>query len=98
MNPYQELDEKSFWRTGVADVSPFDLKEIWTPKFKILPNSRIVTFGSCFAQHISRFIKKQGFNWLNTEPAPQNIDSELAAKFNYGVYSARTGNIYTTTL
>jgi hypothetical protein len=52
----------------------------------------VVTAGSCFAQHISRALREQGFGFLVTEafaPHPGVADE------NYGVFSARFGNIYT---
>jgi GSCFA family len=33
--------------------------------------------------------------WVNAEPAPGRMPAELATAYNYGVYSARTANIYT---
>jgi hypothetical protein len=59
---------------------------------------RIATFGSCFAQHIGRSMKERDFSWLNCEPAPPGLTPENAKKFNYGIFSARTGNIYTSSI
>ena len=33
-NPYEDLPPAAFWRTGVADVSPFSIKGLWKPKHK----------------------------------------------------------------
>ena len=33
--------------------------------------------------------------WLNAEPAPGRTPPALARQFNYGIFSARTANIYT---
>ncbi|MCW1955666.1 MAG: GSCFA domain-containing protein, partial [Roseobacter sp.] len=48
-----------------------------------------------FAQHISRALQANGNPWVNAEPAPASASPALAARFGYGVYSARTANIYT---
>jgi len=98
MNPYSNLPEKSFWKPAVASKSLFDIEELWDPKFRLRKKHKIATFGSCFAQYIGRALKHNGYKWLSTEPAPAGLSKENATKFNYDVFSSRTGNIYTTTL
>lgn len=98
MNPYKQLPTKSFWRSAVADHSMFEIADLWEPKFGIWPQAPVSTFGSCFAQHIGRALKQRGFNWLITEPPPYGMSAASAREFNYGVFSCRTGNIYTTSL
>jgi hypothetical protein len=63
---------------------------------RVTPEQPIVTAGSCFAQHIARYLDKSGFNYLVTEPGHPLLREDLRAKFNYGVFSARYGNIYTS--
>lgn len=36
--------------------------------------------------------------WFDAEPAPAGVSDELARRFGYRTFSARTGNIYTTSL
>lgn len=98
MNPYETLEERAFWATAVARRNMFDITDLWQPKFRITPKHRIVTFGSCFAQHIGRALADRQFGWLDTEPAPLGLKPSLAAKFSYGLFSSRTGNIYTVSL
>jgi len=98
MNPYENLPEKSFWKPSVANKSLFDINGLWDPAFNILPNHRIVTFGSCFAQHIGKALSARGFRWLSTEPPPRSLSAKHAKLFNYNIFSARTGNIYTASL
>lgn len=76
----------------------FDISELWEPSFPIKRKGKIVTFGSCFAQHFSRALVKRGFNWLDAEPAPDGVGEAEARAHNYGIFSARTANIYTTSL
>jgi hypothetical protein len=57
-----------------------------------------LTAGSCFAQHISRALVKSGFTWIDSEPAPATVDPAEATADGYGVFSFRTGNIYTPAL
>lgn len=98
MNPYQHLPEKAFWRLGVADKSMSDIVDLWDPAFDIKPHHRISTFGSCFAQHIGRALESRGFQWHMGETPPPGCCPQLAQKYGYGVFSARTGNIYTASL
>lgn len=95
MNPYKQLDERYFWAPAVGRRSMFDIRELWDPKFRIAKHHRVVTFGSCFAQHIGKALKERGFNWHLVEKSPPEMSLENAKKYNYGIFSARTGNIYT---
>ena len=98
MNPYQGLGEAAFWSAAVAQKNMFDIGPLWEPRFALARRDKVVTFGSCFAQHFGRSLAAKGFHWLNAEPAPELLSAESAAKFNYGAFSARTGNIYTVSL
>ncbi|MBC9246427.1 GSCFA domain-containing protein [Paracoccus sp. 11-3] len=95
-HPYADLPPQAFWRSGVADADPAALDGIYQPAFPLGDDARIATAGSCFAQHISRALQGAGMQVLDVEPAPNTEAPELARSFNYGVYSARYGNIYTT--
>ena len=64
-NPYSSLPKSAFWKTGVALENPYSIDGIYKKKFKISPRSKIATAGSCFAQHISRYLKKNGYNVLD---------------------------------
>lgn len=94
-NPYRELPPTAFWRTGVAEAGLFGLQGLWKSPWRLPADARFSTFGSCFAQHISRALVARGLTWKEAEPAPGRTPDELARKYNYGVFSARTGNIYT---
>jgi hypothetical protein len=106
-NPYHRQPERSFWRSAVAQVDPDQISDLWQPKFRILKKDAIVTAGSCFAQHIGAALSAHDFNWIDSEPAPMtaarlkprpDIMSEADRRaLNYGVFSFRTGNIYTST-
>ena len=94
-NPYSNLPKSAFWKTGVAQENPFAIEGIYKKKFDIPPNAKIATAGSCFAQHISRHLKKNGYNVLDVEPPPPGLPENLHQKFGFSMYSARYGNIYT---
>lgn len=94
-HPYSNLPTRQFWRTGVADLDPLGISGLWAPKFSIHSQTRIATAGSCFAQHFSRALVARGYQWCDYEPAPNGLKDDLAKAYNYGVFSFRTGNIYT---
>ena len=98
MNPYEHLPDKAFWRPAVAQKSMFEINDIWEPKFDISLEDKVVTFGSCFSQHLGRAIINRGFTWISTEPPPRGLSEAHAHEFNYNIFSCRTGNIYTTSL
>ncbi|QYK43124.1 MAG: GSCFA domain-containing protein [Paracoccaceae bacterium] len=95
-SPYSDLPPKAYWRNAVAEREPLDPGELYVPRFPINKRMRIVTAGSCFAQHVGRTLRKGGFNVLDVEPAPAGISDEAANRFGYRLYSARYGNIYTS--
>lgn len=94
-NPYSGLPPQAFWRTGVAEAGLFGLDGLWTSRWTLPSDARFSTFGSCFAQHISRALTERRLGWLDAEPAPARTPATIARQFNYGIFSARTGNIYT---
>jgi hypothetical protein len=95
-SPYQDRPKSQFWRTGVAETDPHSVKDLYKSKFPITRDMRVATAGSCFAQHIGRRLRERGFNILEVEPAPPLLTPESAARYGYGIYSARYGNIYLT--
>ena len=97
-HPYSDLPDTAFWKSAVAQKAMLDIGPVWRPKFTLRAHHRIVTFGSCFAQHIGRALEARGFNWLRTETAPKGLSDANRKRFNFGIFSARTGNIYTTSL
>ena len=97
-NPYSALPARAFWSPAVAKKHMNDINDLWRAPFPITSKSKFVTFGSCFAQHFSRALVARGLKWNDCEPAPVGLHPDTAKQFNYGIFSARTGNIYTTSL
>ncbi|MDX3854763.1 GSCFA domain-containing protein [Streptomyces sp. AK02-01A] len=95
MNPYQSLPPRSFWRSAVAEPDMLGIGDLWTPAFAIGQDDLILTAGSCFARHIGRALLEQGMNWRDAEPAPPGLTEAERQARHYGVFSFRTGNIYT---
>ncbi|MBF9058680.1 GSCFA family protein [Rhodobacterales bacterium HKCCSP123] len=97
-HPYTHLPKRAFWSPAVAAPHMLDISGLWGSPFQITPRDRIVTYGSCFAQHFSRALTARGYCWHDEEPAPEGLAPETARLLNFGVFSARTGNIYTASL
>ena len=98
MNPYKIVPSKGYWKQSVSEKSPFDISDLWGPKFKFGPKTPIATFGSCFAQHFAKALVKRNWNWIDAEPAPKSVSDDIATRFGYRQFSARTANIYTPSL
>lgn len=94
-NPYAGARSEQFWRNSVAGVAPEALDPVVDPRFAIQKSEKVATAGSCFAQHIARTLARSGFNYFVPEQPASDVDADEARERNYGVYSARYGNIYT---
>lgn len=94
-NPYQGLPAHHFWRRSVSAMDRHLLDPVVTPKFRISSEHKVATAGSCFAQHISRRLQAIDFNYYVTESDAALSPAENRRR-NFGVFTARYGNIYTT--
>lgn len=65
-------------------------------KARIGLDDMVVSAGSCFAQHVTRHLEERGRTCVRIETAHPLLAEEVAESFNYGIYAARYGNIYTT--
>ncbi|MDG0964223.1 MAG: GSCFA domain-containing protein, partial [Opitutales bacterium] len=97
-NPYSKKLAKHFWRTAIADLESVEIGELWNPKFKITLSSKILTVGSCFAKHISNWLKVQGFGFIDSEPAPAHLSKTNRENQGYGIFSFRVGNVYSAAM
>lgn len=93
-SPYSNLPRERFWKTGVEQQHALAPGKMFVPKFPIDRKLRFATAGSCFAQHIARHLRANGFSVLDVEPAPTGIADDVGRKFGYNLYSARYGNVY----
>lgn len=94
-NPYSDLPSAAFWKSGVEDCDPHAMLDIYTRKWEIGQTENIATAGSCFAQHLGRFLVRNGFNVMATEAPPPELSQDRAQALGFGQYTARYGNIYT---
>jgi hypothetical protein len=95
-HPYTDLPTHCFWRRAIGGVAMADVDPVVRGKFRIAPTDRVATAGSCFAQHIARHLAKAGFNYFVTETLNPFFPDYVGRDYNYGVFTARYGNLYTT--
>ena len=93
-SPYASLPDYQFWRRAVERVPVAEFNPVVNVRFKLSRENKVATAGSCFAQHISRTLQKNGFAYYVAEPG-NHLANEEAMRRNYDVFSARYGNVYT---
>lgn len=94
-HPYKNLPSHCFWRPAHNVESIEEVDPVVSVPFRIGGSERVATAGSCFAQHIAKHLSDSGYNYMVTESAHPLIPDDVARKHNYGVFTARYGNIYT---
>lgn len=94
-HPYRGLPSNQYWRSAMSYQAPGLMNPSQPYPRKLLPSDKIATMGSCFAQHVSRALDLHGFCRLITEPGPDWMAAEFAHAQQFGLYSARYGNVYT---
>lgn len=80
----------------MAGRASADIDPVVTVESPIEPETRVVTAGSCFAQHVVRHLRERGQVLFETEPAHPLLPAAVVESFGYGTYAARYGNIYTS--
>ena len=94
-SPYKSLPGHSFWRRAIESVPPPLVNPAVCAPFSLSPSDAVMTAGSCFAQYIGAMLQATNFNYLVTEPAHPIFQPGQVKAYNYGVFSARYGNVYT---
>lgn len=95
MHPYSDLPRRHFWKKFVSDVAWRDLDINDAPKFKLQREAKVATAGSCFAQHIARYMREAGMAPYIAETAHALVQQFGGDVDSYNQFSARYGNIYT---
>lgn len=95
MHPYSGLPNRHYWKKFVSDAPWRDLGLNDQPKFALAPTDKLATAGSCFAQHIARFMAQVGLAPYIAEPAHTLQTLFGGDTASYSLFSARYGNIYT---
>lgn len=93
-NPYAQAADRQFWSRAMSWPAPGQVDPV-TRAPRIGLDEPVATLGSCFAQHIARHLARSGGHYLITEGAPPGMPEAEAQARQYGVFSARFGNVYT---
>lgn len=93
-NPYTTLDDFCFWSRAMTWPAPGQIDPV-VSSAEILPHEKVATMGSCFAQHLASHIKASGLNYFVAEQPPVHLNEKESKARNFGVFSARYGNVYT---
>lgn len=88
-HPYADRPDWAFWARAVADPPAGTVDPVVAMPFRIAPGDPVATAGSCFAQHLTRHLRRNGFTPLRAEERDEAMPEGTAA------FSARYGNIYT---
>jgi len=95
-NPYRAKPDYCFWKKSISTIDYSEVDPVVQSDINIKISDKIATAGSCFAQHLSKRLAKSGYNYYVVEQKPELMKEAEGLKNNYGVYSARYGNVYTT--
>lgn len=85
--PYPRHRKDIFWRTAVADIQVGrDLFRDLVTGLPVSQDSKIVSAGSCFAQHIGKWLEGNGFQFLRSR-----VNSHQVSSFAFGnIYTVRS--------
>ena len=95
-HPYRDLPPQHFWSRVVAAPAVHEIDPVVNGRVQVSAAEPIATLGSCFAQHLARFLQRSGLSYFVTEDGPATMEPDERLRRNYGVFSARYGNVYTT--
>jgi hypothetical protein len=95
-HPYKNPAPYRSWRKSLAALPPEEVDPVARFPMRVSPQDKVATAGSCFAQHLARRLNAGGFTYFVTEPGHAFADAEERKTYNYGIFSARYGNVYTS--
>lgn len=95
-HPYKNAAGYRFWRKSISSLPSQDVDPVVSFPMRLKPEDKVATAGSCFAQHLARRLNSGGFTYFVVEPGHPLLDEKARKEYNYGVFSARYGNIYTS--
>jgi GSCFA family len=93
--PYVGIPKEAKWKAMMEGRVPATINPHRPSTLRILPEHRIASAGSCFAQRIAEALQAAGFNYLVEEKGSPFQSPEERIRQGYGLYSARYGNVYT---
>lgn len=95
-SPYAGLPAHQIWSRAVSGATPDSIDPQIAARFTLTERMPIASAGSCFAQRIAERLQESGYNYFVSEQGPLWESPEWLRTHNYGTYSARFGDIFTT--
>ena len=95
--PYDGIPDAQVWKRSVSRVARGEVDPQAGARFSIDRATRISSAGSCFAQRIAEGLQASGYTYFVAETGPLWESREWLRERHYGAYSARYGDVYTTT-
>ena len=92
-HPYRHLSRKQFWSSAMVAPAPGHIDPV-LGDFHKYPNRIVLPRWGVVLLSIFPQTYHGGYNYYVTETAPNDLNNEDARKQNYGVFSARYGNVY----
>lgn len=93
-HPYKNAPAHQFWLRAMSSIAPGHADPVVNAP-RIGRTDRVATLGSGFAQHIARHLQRSGCTYFVTETAPADMAPARAEALQYGLFTARFGNVYT---
>ena len=93
-HPYRDIPDSAHWYRAVTDLAPGHVDPVLRAPI-ISPSDLVASMGSCFSQRLSQQITRSGFSYFVPEAGRPGLGEAAASAANYGVFSARYGNVYT---
>lgn len=90
-HPYEGNNDYQFWKRTISPNHRSSFNPVTNTKFLINKDSKIATMGSCFAQHLTKWLIKNKLNFF------YDLSDKYYAndKSSDCLFSANYGNIYT---
>ena len=80
INPYDNYESSSFWSQSISNkpLGNIDITQELA-KFTLSKNDKVMSIGSCFAQHISNFLQSKNYNYLLYEKNYTNFSAKYTS-------------------
>jgi hypothetical protein len=92
-HPYKFMDNKAFWKRAVA--SSFENQDLIHNAPYLKEGDKFGSAGSCFAGNIIPYLEAAGFEYIRHNNSLNKGAISYDENFNYHLFSAAYGNLYT---
>lgn len=92
-HPYRHMEKQAFWKKAVSNSFSNEMLVQDTPLLK--RGEKFGSAGSCFAGNIIPYLTAAGFEYVKHNNQPNSDNISYVENFNYHLFSAAYGNLYT---